>query len=207
MVAGGAAGSLIPPVTCYQRQAPTPQALVACRQGRCPWCGLGGPASPWPPWVRYYTLAALVAVTGSPVTALCPSHVRHGCTDPQCGQMAPGKAVGPSAGGPAGWHAGLALPLAGKAAGRCATLCGLGRHVNVAVRLLPAAYCSPSFRGAPPGAAAAPSSAQPRLALWGAPCSSHPLVLVLGWTPGWGSRCPLLRRALPLPLLSDALPD
>ena len=55
--------------------------------------------------------------------------------------------------------------------------------------------------------AAAPCPRWPCLVLWGAPCSSHPLMLVLGWLPVRGLGCTLLRHAAlpapPCPLLSS----
>ena len=46
----------------------------------------------------------------------------------------------------------------------------------------------------------APCPRWPCLVLWGAPCSSYPLMLVLGWLPARGSGCTLLRHAaLPAP--------
>ena len=54
--------------------------------------------------------------------------------------------------------------------------------------------------------AAAPCPRWPCLVLWGAPCSSYPLMLVLGWLPVRGPGSTLLRHAAlpapPCPLLS-----
>ena len=152
----------------------------------------GALQAPLPPGVRYHTLAALVAVAGSPVIALCPFMTGHGCTVPPRSRHDPNRADCLGGCGPAGGLACSVPPLAVLAAGGWGAAVWVGRRVDAAVLPLPDARCSPLPPAPTCAFAAAPCPPWPGLAFWGAPCSSHPPYACAGSAPGAGR---LLRTA------------
>ena len=191
---------LLPAWLAAAPQAPEPAAKAGAF-GRP-----GGLQAPWPPEVRYHTLAALVAVAGLPDLARCPSHVGHGCTVPPA-RPAPPQQGARQGGCGARWTAGLlCTPAAGWLYADGGGIVWVGWRGDATAWLPPDARCSPlplASRGALPLPPALPDLAL----LYGALHAAHiPLMPVLGRLPARGPRYRTVAPStLPAPI--PAFPD